>query len=211
MPPFVTAILGGKTLYRTLMEQALRARAPEVRGAVLDLASGTGTYVPLFANAATVLRTDLEVLPGIERAVDCNDVLPFADASFDAVLLLNAVYALEDRPAFFREAFRVLRPGGRFLLVSPFIANEMPEPHDYGRLTAEGLERELGALPWSAVTVQRFGDRFSAATNLLHPALPASVIRLPLYSLAVWLDRLIPARARRTHPCPLGYLVETVK
>ena len=211
MSPFVTAILGGKTLYRTLMERVLCARAGEVRGAVLDLASGTGTYVPLFMNAASVHRTDMRMRPGLDQEVDCNLPLPFSDASFDAVLLLNAIYALDDRAAFFREVFRVLRPGGRFLLVSPFIANEMPEPHDYVRLTAEGLERELGAVPWANLTIHRFGERFSAAANLLHPALGFSLVRLGVYYVATWLDRLIPARARRTHPCPLGYLAETVK
>jgi tocopherol O-methyltransferase len=39
--------------------------------------------------------------------------LPFADASFEAVFFYESVCHLPDKAAFFREAFRVLTPGGR--------------------------------------------------------------------------------------------------
>ncbi|MFC7541661.1 class I SAM-dependent methyltransferase [Siccirubricoccus deserti] len=41
--------------------------------------------------------------------------LPFADQGFDAVLCQFGVMFFPDRPAAFREARRVLKPGGRFL------------------------------------------------------------------------------------------------
>jgi ubiquinone/menaquinone biosynthesis C-methylase UbiE len=42
--------------------------------------------------------------------------LPFADASFDALISIECVEHLPSRRQFFREARRVLRPGGRFTL-----------------------------------------------------------------------------------------------
>lgn len=41
--------------------------------------------------------------------------MPFADASFDAVLCIEAMFHFPSRRAFFREAARVLKPGGRLV------------------------------------------------------------------------------------------------
>jgi SAM-dependent methyltransferase len=42
--------------------------------------------------------------------------LPYAEASFDIVLCQNVSMNVEDKRAMFSEAFRVLRPGGRYTL-----------------------------------------------------------------------------------------------
>ena len=98
---------------------------------VLDIATGGGhTALALARVAVTVTATDLtaEMLAAAEahlRSAGAANVrfeladaqaLPFPDASFDIVTCRIAPHHFPHPDRFVREARRVLRPGGRFLL-----------------------------------------------------------------------------------------------
>lgn len=77
--------------------------------------------------------------------------LPFADASFDAVLIRDLLHHLPDRGGALAEARRVLKPGGRLTLVEPnrraplvlLQAALVPAERGLFRSTAERLREEL--------------------------------------------------------------------
>jgi ubiquinone/menaquinone biosynthesis C-methylase UbiE len=98
---------------------------------VLETAAGTGIVTTALAErlpaSATLVATDLNqamidhaaTKPALKR-VELKQAdalaLPFADASFDVVVCQFGVMFFPDRVAGYREARRVLAPGGRFVL-----------------------------------------------------------------------------------------------
>ncbi len=208
---FIKKILKRKTLFIFLTEESLLREFSFLKGNVLDLASGASSYEGLIPGGVNLIKTDLNPKDTETKKVDCNEVLPFEDNSYDGVIFINALYTLKDREMFIKEVYRVLKPGGIFISISPFIANEMPEPHDYCRLTYEGIKVLMSKNSWSSVRVTRIGERFSSGANLLHPALFFTLIRVFVYGLALILDSFIPKKVIDRHPTPLGYTIVSVK
>jgi ubiquinone/menaquinone biosynthesis C-methylase UbiE len=118
---------GGRDLDR-LVE--LAECAPDAEA--LDVATGTGhTALALAPHVGHVVASDLtpQMLAearelGRERGITNvsfeiaeAERLPFADASFDIVSCRIAPHHFADVQAFVREVARVLRPGGRFVLI----------------------------------------------------------------------------------------------
>jgi SAM-dependent methyltransferase len=112
-----------------LIEQA--ALQPGER--VLDVACGTGVVarlaVKLVGSTGQVIGLDndaerlavarsLPPLPGVSLAWQEGSAfaMPFADASFDALLCQQGLQFFSDRPAALREMHRVLVPGGRVVI-----------------------------------------------------------------------------------------------
>jgi len=99
-------------------------------GRVLEVAVGTGRNLPFYPSGTTL--TGVELSPAMlaiaeQRAADLGlavdlreadaQDLPFADASFDTVVCTLSLCAIPDHAKAIKEMARVLRPGGRLLLL----------------------------------------------------------------------------------------------
>jgi SAM-dependent methyltransferase len=86
---------------------------------VLDVGCGGSPYRRLFGDRVDhYVRLD-RVRAGDPSVVARAEALPFADATFDAVLSTQLLGWLDDPARFGREVVRVTRPGGRVLVSGP--------------------------------------------------------------------------------------------
>jgi ubiquinone/menaquinone biosynthesis C-methylase UbiE len=121
--------------YRKLLWDAFEALDLEPGMRVLDAGCGTGNFEHFIAekNHPSVAIDAVDFSPEmLKRAgtklggldyvrftqADLNGTLPFADATFDRVVSINVLYALEDWDHTMGELLRVLKPEGRMVLTS---------------------------------------------------------------------------------------------
>lgn len=113
--------------------------AGHARGDVLEVAIGTGLNLPLYGPDLKV--TGLDLSPAMldvarDRAAELgSDVelregdahhLPFPDASFDSVVCTFSLCNIPDQRQAVSEMRRVLRPGGRLILVDHVRSSSKP-------------------------------------------------------------------------------------
>jgi ubiquinone/menaquinone biosynthesis C-methylase UbiE len=146
--------------------------------------------------------------------------LEFSDASFDTVLLFEAIYYLPNAAKFMDEARRVLRPNGTLLICtvnhrwhgfnrSPFAAKYFD---------AEELRRSLKSHSFSVQIFGGFPDRASSFFERLVSTVRQVAIRWHLIPRTMkgkqWLKRLFYGRLNKLHRevhdqmAPLENLVE---
>lgn len=127
---FYEAPLGAVT--RRILRARLREVWPELAGREVLGIGHAGPYLRLWRRGAARLVAATPVCLAVGRstitwppdgpcatALTEEDRLPFADVSFDNILLVHGLEAAENARRLLREAWRVLRPEGRLLAVVP--------------------------------------------------------------------------------------------
>jgi ubiquinone/menaquinone biosynthesis C-methylase UbiE len=187
-------------LFEPYAQDIARRVADLQSGVVLEIAAGTGAVTRALAQAlpATVqiIATDLNegMLRLGEARVSSAAVswrqadaqrLPFEDATVDAVICQFGVMFLPDKVGAYREALRVLRPGGRYLFnvwgslednevsdivmraVAALFPNDPPrffERTPFGYHDVEVIRQELTAAGFGSIQIETV-DKSSRASS----------------------------------------------
>ena len=106
--PVLRAIYGD--IYRHMLDHV----AP---GPILEVGGGSGNF-KLFA--PDTISSDILPAPWLDLVCDAQQ-LPFADASFGNIVMVDVLHHIGSPLRFLSEAARVLRPGGRLIACEPAI------------------------------------------------------------------------------------------
>ncbi len=104
-----------KTLYSDWYREIVSWLKP---GKTLEVGGGTGNLKEF---APGVLCTDVVRLPWLNALADAQ-ALPFINRSFANIVLFDTLHHVENVRLFFDESLRVLQPGGRLVVMDPYIS-----------------------------------------------------------------------------------------
>jgi len=110
--------------------QEVKARG----GMVLDCGAGYRSAVD-----ENIVTTEVTPFPSTDLLA-INQILPFQDNTFDAVLSLHVLEHVSNPFACAQELVRVTKPGGVVFAVTPMIVPEHGYPHHFFNPTIEGLK-----------------------------------------------------------------------
>jgi SAM-dependent methyltransferase len=190
------------------------------RGRLIDLGCGKVPLYGLYRSLVSdVTCVDWAASPHpsehLDHELDLAAPLPFADGSFDTVLLSDVLEHVPAPERLWAEIARLLAPGGHLLLNLPFLYGIHEAPHDYGRYTEFALRRFAALAGLEVVTLVSVGGSLHVLADLLakhlaHVPLIGAPLAAALQNLVGWTEHAAWGQrlsvSTSTH-FPLGYFM----
>lgn len=103
-----------REIYSDIYRHMMAACVP---GPILEIGAGSGNFKAFAPQAVT---SDIMSAPWLDVVCDAQR-LPFADASFANIAMVDVLHHVGSPLRFMQEAQRVLRPGGRLIMCEPAV------------------------------------------------------------------------------------------
>lgn len=96
-----------------------------------------------------------------DLAADLNMPLPLESESADTVLAISVLEHLSEPSTFVKEGYRILKPGGCFIIQVPFMWGIHEAPYDFQRYTKYGLGKLFDSNLINDYTIQEISGFWS--------------------------------------------------
>ena len=146
-----------KQFYQDCYRSISKVLPQKINGPVIELGSGAGflkDYIP------DLITSEILAIPMIDIQLD-GRTLPFKFASVRAVVMLDVFHHIPQPAAFLAQAAHVLKPGGRLIMIEPWVTAWSrfvyrylhhepfdPEVKDWQFQKSGPLSGANSALPW---------------------------------------------------------------
>ncbi len=154
---------------------------------VLDIGCGNKPYEGMFQGIAKEY-VGCDVVQSDQSRVDviCEATkIPLPDSSFDTVFSTQVIEHVEDHQALVREAFRLLKPGGHFIVSGPMYWHLHEEPYDFFRFTKHGFKYILEKNGFNVMEILSNGGKWALMGQVIIHTMPARMVRIRFFRTMV--------------------------
>ncbi|MDP1884119.1 MAG: methyltransferase domain-containing protein [Candidatus Moranbacteria bacterium] len=182
-------------------------------GEILDLGgSRKSNYHGLLQGSHEITVVNFDEKYGFDLNFNLEEKFPLGNESYDNLLAINVLEHIFNYGDFFAESYRILKPGGKMVLTSPFFHQIHGCPYDYNRFTEDALKKISLSHNFEIVSLKVLGSGiFSAIYQMLIGLIPTSTLKYIFQSACVFLDKLLILISRRYEKIaknyPLGYVL----
>ena len=192
MKPYATNYLEHKFIIDGL-NYAVRKYA---KARLIDIGCGNKPYAEMLNPHITeYIGCDI-----IQSSNNCVDVLceatkiPLPNDSFDTAFSTQTIEHVGDFQDMVNEAFRLLKPGGHFIVSGPMYWPLHEEPFDFHRFTKHGFAHTLQKAGFTVVEIIPNGGKWALLGQVLIQTLPVwltfpKALKWLHNKLFVWLDQ----------------------
>ena len=215
--------IGSRVIVNLVAQYYQQFIPKHVKGKTLDLGCGKvplyGMYREYISDITCIdWENSLHDNQYLDLACDLTAPLPLENEQFDTIILSDVLEHLPNPENLWREMFRILTPGGKILLNSPFYCWIHELPFDYYRYTEFALKRFAESSGFHIIVL----EAIAGIPEILADILAKFFMR---YSYCKWISKTIQylaLKARKTKIIgriskktsklfPLGYFIVVEK
>jgi SAM-dependent methyltransferase len=203
------------------LQAAERAIAAHARGHLADWGCGKVPLYGLYSdNVDRVTCIDWpqsrHESSHIDIEADLNQPTDIPASSFDTILTSSVLEHIWDHGTFWDEMVRTLRPGGKVIVIVPFVYGLHEEPHDYFRWSRHALARACEERGLKVSELDPYGGGLDVLADLFVRSLGAVSMPLAGWTGSLFAKLFGGGLSRRLSSqgyakLPLGYLLVAEK
>ena len=183
-------------VYFFLYKSLKMAIAKYTKGKLVDIGCGNKPYSDWVSPFITEhIGCDI-----IQSSNNCVDVIceatdiPLPDNTFDTAFSTQTIEHVGDFQLMVNEAYRLLKPGGHFIVSGPMYWPLHEEPYDFHRFTKHGFAHTLKKAGFEVVEVIPNGGKWALLGQVLIQTLPVwltfpKVFKWVHNKFFIWLDQ----------------------
>lgn len=143
------------------------------KGKLLDIGCGNKPYQPVIKDQIDEYIGS-DIVQSSESKVDIISpatTIPLPDATFDTVMSTQTIEHVAEHQLLVNEAYRLLKPGGYFVLSGPLYWPLHEEPYDFFRFTKYGFRHILNKAGFEILEERANGGKWALCGQALIHAL----------------------------------------